>query len=390
MKKKIAFVIQRYGTEINGGAELHCRQVVERLEPYFDITVLTTCATDYYSWKNDYKPGKTDVNGVNVIRFPVDFKRDKVSFDLLSQRALANLDDMELGEEWMKQQGPYSSKLFDYIEQYQEEYDRIVFFTYLYANTYFGMARVKDLSKIVLIPTAHDEPPIYLRIFDRVFRSPKTIIYNTETEREFIWRRFQNREIANIVAGVGVEFPNDYIDKSADFKQRYGLDHYVVYVGRIDESKGCKEMFEYFLNYKKESPSGLKLVLMGKEEMDVPKTEDILSLGFVDDQQKFDGIFGSKFMIVPSPYESLSMSLLEAFLCKKTILVNGRCAVLKNHCLKSNGGLWYGNHAQFCEGMAYLLQNADERMTMGENGQKYVQEKYNWPKITDAVRKLIK
>ncbi|MBI4234829.1 glycosyltransferase family 4 protein [Candidatus Peregrinibacteria bacterium] len=389
MKKKLAFVIQRYGVEINGGSELHCRQLVERLQDNFEITVLTNCATDYYSWKNDYKAGEIMVNGVKVIRFPVDFKRDKSSFDLLSQMAFANPENSDMGEEWMKQQGPYSSKLFEYIDNRQEDYDYFVFFTYLYANTYFGMGRVKNPEKIVLIPTAHDEPPIYLKIFDRVFRRPKAIIYNTETERNFIWRRFENREIANVVAGVGVEFPKDYRQNTADFKRRHGLDRYVLYIGRIDESKGCGEMFEYFLNYKSQNPSDLKLVLMGKEEMPIPESGDIVSLGFVSDAEKFDGIFGAKFMIVPSFYESLSISLLEAFLCKKAVLVNGSCEVLKNHCLSSGGGLWFSDEGQFYEAFDYLLKHEQDRKMLGANGYEYVSRLYTWDKIIKAVKRIL-
>lgn len=54
MKKKICCVVQRYGMEVNGGAELHCRQISERLTPFYDVEVLTTKAIDYMSWKDEY------------------------------------------------------------------------------------------------------------------------------------------------------------------------------------------------------------------------------------------------------------------------------------------------------------------------------------------------
>ncbi|MDD4110573.1 MAG: glycosyltransferase family 4 protein [Clostridia bacterium] len=391
MKKKLAFVIQRYGLEVNGGAELHCRQLAEHLKDDFDVEVLTTCAIDYYTWKNEYKEGETEINGIKVIRFPVDFERDKKDFDNYTQKAFANPGNLEIGEEWMKKQGPYSSKLFSYIEDNQNDYDYIIFFTYLYANTYFGMQKVKDKSKVVLVPTAHDEPPIYLKIFDSVFSCPSKIIYNTYAERNFVFNRFNNNRIENIVAGVGVEFPERYSENHGRFKAKYNLDHYALYVGRIDESKGCKEMFEYFLDYKRNNPSSLKLVLFGKEEIIIPKTEndDIVSLGFVSDNDKFDGIFGADFLIIPSRYESLSMVLLESFLCGKPVLVNGKSEVLKDHCISSNGGLWYENKFEFVEECDDLLYKEDYSRLLGENGGKYVMENYSWHKIIEKVIQIL-
>lgn len=384
-KKRIAFVIQRYGVEVNGGAELHCLQLVERLQPYFDVTVLTTCAIDYYSWKNEYRPGLSTINGVAVQRFRVDYERNKRNFDTLSEKAFADSANLTLGEEWMRAQGPYSSELLAFIKDHQNDYEKIVFFTYLYATTYFGMRVIQDSKKIVLIPTAHDEPPIYLKIFESVFKSPACIIYNTETEWTFIQKRFKNTRIHNTIAGLGIEFPPRYKSQVASFKKRHALGPYVIYVGRIDESKGCHELFSYFLRYKKLTNSNLKLVLMGKAAIEIPDHPDIVSLGFVEDQEKWDGIQGAEFAIIPSPYESLSMSLLEAFLRHKAALVNGRCEVLKNHCLSSQAGLWYQNELEFKEAIHYLLTQKKQRKSMEENGHRYVMDRYQWDPILKSI-----
>lgn len=413
MKKKIAVVIQRYGLEVNGGAELLCRQLAERLQKNFDITVLTTRALDYYSWKDHYEAGTSNIHGVTVNRFSVDFERNKKSFDDLSRVVYSTPHDTVAGEKWMKEQGPCSSELFSYIERHEGDFDFFLFFTYLYATTYYGMSAIKNKKKIVLVPAAHDEPPICLKIFDSVFHSPSRIIYNTEAERDFVHRRFNNANVQNIVAGVGVEFPPNYTKHTADFVKKYGLSQgksekfatdrlrlqqkkcfaelpqYVIYAGRIDESKGCKEMFEYFLQYKKSTHSPLQLVLLGKAEMDIPHHNDIISLGFVSDQDKFDAILGAECMIVPSLYESLSISLLEAFLCQKAVFVNGRCEVLKNHCLQSNGGLWYTNAVEFIEGLHYLSTKPLERNIMGRNGHSYVLQHYQWDSIIEKIRQFL-
>ncbi len=385
---RIAFVVQRYGLEVNGGAELHCRQVAEHLSKYYDVEALTTCAIDYMTWKNEYPQGEEIVNNVKVHRFPVDWTRNVELFNKESEKIFFNqshtIDDET---EWMKLQGPYSTKLFSYIKENKSYYDYFIFFTYLYCTTYFGLPLVKD--KAILVPTAHDELPIYLNIFNKVFTEPKAILYNTEEEKKFINSMFNNINVLSDIAGVGILIP-ERLD-SADFLRSNGIkDDFIIYIGRIDESKGCNELFKYFLKYKSETQSNLKLVLIGKAVINIPNNRDIIQLGFVSDEDKFKAIYASKLLIVPSKYESLSMVLLEAWACEKPSLVNGECKVLKTHCLKSNAGLWYENYQEFRECLNYLLTESSVGEKMGKNGRRYVQENYNWNTIINKYIALLK
>lgn len=386
--KKIAFVVQRYGKEVNGGAETHCRELAERLRDMYQVDVLTTCAVDYYSWKNEYKKGTGKLNGVTVRRFKVDKKRNVKKFNELWLYASQDLGNLELGREWMEAQGPYSTKLFDYIRTHQNEYDVIIFFTYLYASTYFGTEHIQDKSKIVLIPTAHDEPPIYLGIFDTMFSQLGGFIFNTEEERDFLYKRFSQSKIEEtpaIIAGVGAQLPEGLTLNGNTFKEKYGLEDYVVYIGRIDEPKGCKDMFRMFEAYKETYNSDVKLVLMGKEKIKIPDRDDVISLGFVSEEDKYNGILGAQCMLIPSEFESLSMVLLESFLCSIPVLVNGSSEVLKGHCLRSNGGLWYDSDTEFVEGLHVLLKDKEMRKKLGENGHAYVRENYSWPQILKKI-----
>ena len=386
MKKKILFVVQRYGLEVNGGAELHCRQLAERLKDDYDVSVLTTCAIDYVTWKNEYKEGIEHINGVKVIRKKVDFERNQKKFNKISAKLNNEKDNINLGIEWQEAQGPHSSELIKYLEDHKDDYDVIIFLTYLYYTTYFGLKVAPEKS--ILIPTAHDEPPIYYSIFNETFNLPKAILYSTATERDFVNKRFKNDYIESDIVGLGVDINENAQD--INLEKTFGIkDDYVVYIGRIDESKGCKEMFEYFLEYKKTYDSNLKLVLAGKSAMEIPRNKDIVTLGFVSEDEKVNLIRKSKLLILPSKFESLSLSTLEAMYLKVPVLLNGKCEVLKQHAILSNGGLYYENKWEFIETLDYLIRNSKIAERMGENGRKYVDLNYKWDVIIEKLKKNI-
>lgn len=381
MKERIAFVVQRYGLEVNGGAELHCRQVAEKLSQYYEVDVLTTCALDYVNWKNYYNEGIEKINNVNVIRFKVDKERNINRFNKLSERVLNNPNgSYEENIKWMNEQGPICNGLLKYLDDNESKYKSILFMTYLYWTTFFGLKNHNDKS--ILIPTAHDEPPIYLNIFKEHFKRPKFIAYNTLDEKDFINKMFKNNSIKSDIFGVGVDIPQDI--EHVDIRKKFNFDgDFILYVGRIDESKGCGELFKYFNRYINETGRDLKLVLMGKPVMKIPKNEKIISLGFVSDEDKFNAIKQSKLVVIPSKYESLSMILLESLKLNKPVVVNGDCSVLKTHCKRSNAGLYYQNYYEFKEVLEFMMSHEREYNLISDNGEKYVNQNYDWNIIID-------
>ena len=126
---KIALIVQRYGTEILGGSEYHCRLVAERLARHHEVEILTTCARDYITWANDYKEGADRVRGVTVRRFPNALERDIDSFNDYSNWIFYNQHSSKDEEEWLKQQVPWCPSLIEYLEQHQASYDAFIFFT---------------------------------------------------------------------------------------------------------------------------------------------------------------------------------------------------------------------------------------------------------------------
>lgn len=386
MKDKLAFVCQRYGLEVNGGAELHCRQLAEKMRALYDVEVYTTCALDYMTWENHYAPGTEVINGITVHRFPVEQPRDVQAFNKLSERVLGDPGHSDRDEvEWVDEQGPLCPSLLETLYREQGQFKAVIFMTYLYYLTARGLPM--HFNNAYLIPTAHDEPPIYLRCYESVFAGAKGFIWNTEVERGFVQKRFPViRSIPGIIAGVGVDVPSGALP---DIPPELKDGPYIVYAGRIDESKGCGAMFRFFRYYKKTHGGDLKLVLLGKPVMPVPNAKDIVSLGFVSDEMKFAVMRSARALVLFSQFESLSMVVLESMAMGRPVLVNGRCAVLKGHCLRSNAGLYFENYPEFAGALDYLLTRETEYAVMCENGNKYVKENYRWDSIVERIGRLI-
>lgn len=386
MSKKICFVVQRYGLEVNGGAELLCRQLAEHLlSKYSDIHVLTTKAIDYMSWRDEYTADEEVINGVTVHRFGVRHERNQDDFNEINGRFMRSELKVEEEEEWIDRQGPAVPDLIEYLKQNKNNYDVFIFNTYLYYTTVMGVKEVAE--KAIVIPDAHDEPFLKMKIFDDVFLKPRAFFFNTEEERLLVHDKYKNDHIPSLLGGAGIDVP-EVVDGNR-FKKKYSINNYMIYVGRIDEGKNCHILFKYFEEYKKRNNNDLKLVLVGKAVIDIPKNEDIISLGFVSDEDKFDGIDGARMLVLPSEFESLSMVVLEAMNLKTPVIVNGKCPVLKGHCIKSNGAFYYNNYFEFEGEVNYLLEQKSQVEVLCENAYEYVQQNFQWNIIVDRLSSLI-
>ena len=384
--KRIAIINQRYGLEVNGGSELYSRQIAEHLCNKYDVEVLTTCALDYVTWGNYYTEGIEKINGVKVRRFPTDHERTPRTFTALDTEMHQNPNvSMEVSQRWMDEMGPYCPKLIDYVKVHQNDYDLFIVVTYLYYTAVRSLPIIGH--KAIFIPTAHQEPYINFKMYKEIFAAPKAYVFLTDEEKNLVQKKFSIEEKTYDIMGVGVDVP-DMIDGDS-FKKKYLLDDYIVYVGRIDQGKDCPRMFDYFMEYKKRNPGNLKLVLMGKAVVPIPKHPDIVSLGFVSDGDKFNGIKGSKALVLPSKFESLSISVLEAMTLSVPVVVNGRCDVLMGHCIKSNGGLYYRNYFEFEGCFNYLLAHEEIYHQMCLNANEYVDSYFRWDTVIEKFDKII-
>jgi glycosyltransferase involved in cell wall biosynthesis len=406
---RIAFIVQRYGAEILGGSEYHCRLVAERLAPDHQVEVLTTCARDYISWKNEYPEGLDRLRGVAVRRFPTSRVRDIAAFNKYSDWIFNHAHGRHEEMEWLRQQGPWAPTLTEYLERHHQNYDILIFFTYLYATTVTGI-RIAP-SKSLLVPTAHDEPAIRLGIYEDVFTSAAGIVWNTDVERRFISERFHLRTVVEDVVGCGVELPEgEAISADGDriivappsreplpahlegpanaFRRRHRMyGPFVLYGGRIDPGKGCEELLEYFQTYVDEGGEAT-LMLMGTKLMPLPEDPRVRFAGTLPDAERLHALEAATVVVVPSPYESLSLLALEAFAVGTPVLANARADVLVEHCRRSNAGLFYADRWEFTEALKLLVRDDHLRAAMGAKGKAYVNRHYRWSTILSKYERL--
>jgi glycosyltransferase involved in cell wall biosynthesis len=386
---KLAVAVQRYGADINGGAELHARYIAEHLARHADVEVVTTCARDYVTWRNELPEGEDAVNGIRVRRFAVDRERNPDDFGRHSKRVFDRQHSVNDELAWLRSEGPTSGRMVAHLAT--GGFDYVLLFSYRYYHAYHAARRLA--SKAILVPTAERDPAIGLSIFGPVFRSVRAVMYNSHEERAMIQSASRNDDVPGVVVGVGSDVP-DHAD-SARFRRTFNLDRpFAIYIGRIDENKGCKELFDFYQRYAASFPGGLDLVLIGSAKMPIPQHPRIHHLGFVNDQDKFDGLAAADLLIMPSYYESLSMVALEAWAMGKPVLANGRCDVLKGQCIRSGAGLYYENYQEFVETLYALESNGPLNARLGRNGRDYFRSHYAWPvierKYVDMLERLTK
>lgn len=375
---KLAVVVQRYGADINGGAELHARYVAEHLSQHADVDVLTTCARDYVTWRDEYPAGMEIVNSVPVRRFRVDHVRDPRAFGRWSDRVFNHPHSYRDELHWLDAEGPKSTSLMRHLQSNEAGYDYVFFFSYRYYHSYHGAKSLP--SRAILVPTAERDEAIGLALSPRIFRAVRALMYNSPEEKRLIQTVSANHDVPGVVVGIGSDIP---LRPQPDrFRQKYGISaRFAVYVGRIDQNKGCKELFSFFLNGLDALPRGFELVLIGKEMLPIPDHPRIHHLGFLGDQDKFDALAASDLLLMPSYYESLSMVALEAWALGKPVLVNGKCEVLRGQCIRSQAGLYYETQQEFIHTLRAITESRQLNAAFSANGRRFFQQHYAWPVI---------
>lgn len=385
--KKVAIVVQRCHQSVVGGSESLAWQYATLLKDRYTVEVLTTTAVDSISWENELPDGCEERDGIAIRRFKVDIGRtsNRNSYwDSLHERLLIEYSELEittdiakqipwtiaLQEEWIRHQGPYSKGLICFLSEQSHNYEAVIFITYLFATTYFGIPQcVKE--KCLLVPTLHEEPPAYLAAYKYMVKKVRSCFWNTEAEKRLGYRFWG--DIPGQIIGMGIN--------TQKYNPSRTTNPYLLYCGRINAEKGCVQLIDYFSRYKKGNPSDLRLILTGKDEIGLETSQDVELMGFVSEKEKYKLMAGATIFIMPSPYESFSVVTLEAMAQETPVLVNGTCEVLVDHVENSSAGFVYTDHKDFCKALDGLLKDEGRIDEMGRKGRDYVISNYGLERI---------
>jgi glycosyltransferase involved in cell wall biosynthesis len=384
---KVAYVVPRYGLEVVGGAEYAARMFAERVaaRPGWEVEALTTCAMDSNTWAPEYAPGTVELNGVRVHRFPQEAGRS-ADFPAIQARALqvpthASTDDQQ---HFITSQGPVSTALLDGIRS--SDADLLIFYPYLFWPTVHGVPLAA--GRAVMHPAAHDEAPVRLPLFTPVFEGVDGLVFQTISERDFVHSRFKVGHVPQVLLGLGCE---EGPGEPQDARDAFGIGDrpYLLYVGRVDNAKGCTLLANYFIEYKRRHPGPLALVLAGQVVEPPPEHDDIVLPGMVHDEIKWGALRGAAALVSPSAFEAFSIILVEGWTAGVPVLVNGRCHPTREHCERSGGGLWYESYATFEVAVDHLVHDEPMRHALAERGAAYVEANFRWPGLIDRYTSFL-
>jgi glycosyltransferase involved in cell wall biosynthesis len=406
---RIAFVVPRYGADLSGGREHQCRLIAERLAATHHVEVLTTCAVDNRTWTNVHAEGADRLRGVTVRRFAAARIGDPATVRRAADRIFFGRHTPQDELDYLRHQGPWAPGLVEHLERQHAQYDVLIFFTTLHAPAVLG-ARLAP-HKSLLIPAVQDGPELQLTVFRELFSSAAGFAWETDDERRLVSSRFHLRSLVDDVVGCGVDLPEGevavdggdwrlvgppdreplppHLEGPANaFRRRHRLyGPFVLQAGRIAAGEGCEELLEYYQHYLHEGGDAC-LVLMGTKLLPLPDDPGVRFGGILPDEERAHSLEAATVVVLPSPDDRQLMLALEALSVGTPVLVNARSTTVVQHCLRSQGGLFYADRWEFAEALKLLTHDTALRAALGRNGRTYVGRHYRWPAVLSKYERL--
>lgn len=383
---RIGLVVPRFHVDLLGGAELHARWLAEHLAAVgHEVTVLTTCVLDATRWRNDLPAGEDTADaGYTVHRYPAD-RRDKHEWTELDMAIRAGREvSLEEEERWLRSGGASSAMERD-LEARGDRFDVVLGIPYMAATTYFAAQACPE--RFCVIPCLHDEPFARLTYVGRLLTRSAGALFNCWPERDLA-RRLHPRMGASAMVGLGFE-PPQAPDPDA-FRDKYGIQGpFAAFIGRLELDKNVPQLLEYFVRYKERNPGPVQLVLVGQGDVSPPSRDDVRQIT-IDWRDRDSLLAAAALLIQPSRKESLSIVTMQAWLSGLPVLAHAGSDVVRDHCLRSGGGLWFDNYVEFEAMLQRLLDDGTLANALGRGGRAYVASEYSWPAVLGRFHEALR
>ena len=380
---KIAFVVQRYGVEVAGGAEALCRQTAHALATSgHQIVIYTTTARDYLHWSSFYAEGYELDGRVEVLRYNAD-PADPVAASRLGRELGLGWGDWHREVEWARAQGPISRPLLEDVAEKVNDYDAVALWTYLYATTQLAMPLVSD--RAILVPTAHDEPMFRFRLTRGLMALAAGFAFLTPEEQQLAAETHAIAGRPQMVVGAGLHPTTS--DRNGSRRLRGLPPRFALYLGRVDPGKGIESLFVAHAAYRAAGGT-LELVLAGRRPDGVHVPDWVLDLGFVDEPTKATLLATCEVLVLPSVNESLSLVLMEAWQVGTPTLAIATNPVLAAQTARSGGGLVYRDAADYRDRLTLITENSLLRARLSTQGSRWATGQ-TWEAVTGRWEALV-
>ena len=420
---RFAFITPRYGAEIIAGPEHACRLLAEQVAERHDVDVITTCARDERTWKNECAEGTDRVRGVVVRRFTVSQPHEAEAFAQLSARLAAEPRSRADELEWVRRLGPWSPGLIEHIKRQHKSYDALVFFSLQHATTVHGLGIAPERS--VLFPHVQLTPSLRFALWGDLIRDARGVGLMSSAERPLLHDYVRVTPAHEELVGIGIEpshqqtYPRhqqdpadnltpedeppadrdtdadappdpEYLDgRGIPFRRRHRLyGPIVLYGGRVQADNGCEEMLEYFDSYAAIDAEA-SLVLMGVKMMKVPEERQVRFAGVLPDRERMGAYEASDVTIAPASDDLLAEPLLESLAVGTPVLASARNEAAVAHLRRANAGLYYANRDEFVEGLRLIMTNSRLRERLGGNGRQYIAQHCQWDGVMGRFDRLV-
>jgi glycosyltransferase involved in cell wall biosynthesis len=383
MSGTIAVVSPRFGAGVVGGAEALLREIATGLAGRgWAVEVLTTCATDHYTWANDLPPGPDRVDGLAVTRFETVSQHAPGGLEAQLAIQADRVPPLDEQVSWLSWRFSVPG-LFEHLLRHGDRYGAVLFAPYLFWTTSVCLPLVAD--RAVSLPCLHDETYARLDVVAPALSDPARVWFLSEPEHRLA-HRLRPLPEAHCVVGAGMDTSGSY--DAERFRRRYGITRpFLLYAGRREEGKGWDWLVDTYTDAVAHHGLELDLVSVGVGDCAIPPTlrGRLLDLGVVSDQDRDDAVAAAVAYVQPSLMESFSRTVMESWLAGTPVLARRGGQVVSWHVERSGGGATFADAASLAEAASSWAADPAQAAALGARGRQYVLDNYTWPVVLDRM-----